>query len=273
MRAGGRRGWPTLELLAIDLKETWRFPIPELLAFLYAFFPLMFGQMVRASGLPAEARLLLGMNSASSLMNFITFILILKNISYGLANEIRKGLVQTYLTYPVGRGRLLLVKVISGILVPVAFVVLSVGVFSAVIVPELALEHVDVLLVGLACMLAGSLLPAALLLFVALLVKRGGTSLGVGIALIFALQITSSLLMLAASLTGWESAWRAYYVLSPFTAYLNYYSVPGSPGSMGQKTVELELWECHAYLASHYAIVIAFYVLAFIYFIRRFEPT
>ena len=214
---------------------------------------------------PEEARLLMSMNFASGLMGFITFIIVLKNIAYGLANEIRKGLLQTYLTYPIGRGRLLLVKVISGILVPVAFVVLSIAVSTAITFPELAAEHPEVLL-------AGSLLPAALMLLVAIVVKRGGTSLAIGIAIVFALQIANSLLMMTASLTGWESAWRAYYVLSPFSAYLAHYSVPGGFTLPG-KSLKLELWECHAYLASHYAIIVALYALAFAYFLRRFEPT
>jgi len=273
MKVGGRRGWPTLELLALDLKEAWRFPIPELLAFLYVFFPLLFAPTVRAAMITGpEARLLMGMNMASGLMSFITFIIILKNIAYGLANEIRKGLLQTYLTYPIGRGRLLLVKVVSGILVPVAFVVLSVAVSTSITFPELAAEHPEVLLAGLACLLAGSLLPAALMLLVAIVVRRGGTSLAIGIAIVFALQVVSSLLMMTAALTGWESAWHAYYVLNPFSAYLAYYSVPGGPTLLGEG-LKLELWECHAYLAGHYAIIVALYALAFAYFLRRFEPT
>ena len=122
----GRR-WPTLEILAMDLKEAYRFPIPEVLAFLYAFFPLIFSPVAYAvTGLEAEeARLLIVMSLSSSMISFITIILILKNISYGLANEIRKGLVQTYLTYPIGRGKFLLVKLISGVLIPLSLIHIS----------------------------------------------------------------------------------------------------------------------------------------------------
>lgn len=270
------RGWPTLEILALDLKEAWRFPIPELLAFLYAFFPLIFTPIVRAAVIvgPEEARLLMGMNAASNTMVLITVALVLKNIAYGLANEIRKGLIQTYMTYPIGRGRLLLVKVISGTLVPVAFIALSVAVCTGITFPDLAAEHFEVVLAGLACLLAAPLLLATFMLLAAIVVKRGGASLAVGIALIFAFEIATGMLFVAAGVTGEESLWRTCYLMEPFMAYLSYYEAPGlGPGPNGPEALKLELWECHAYLGSHYAIILALYALAFIYFLRRFEPT
>ena len=267
------RSWPFLELLAMELKGTWRFPLPEVFVFLYAFLALMFGHMVRAAAtlVAEEARLLLVINASSGMVGFITMILILKNIAYGLANEIRKGLVQTYLTYPIGRGRFLAIKVISGILVPVGMAAGSVVVFTALILPELALKHLDVFAMSLLGLVAGSLLSAALMLLSAVTVRRGGVSLAVSIGIIFAIQIASSILLMAASISGEEALWRAYYVLNPLYALMQHYRLAGlAPGA---EVYRPELWECYAYMAGYYAIVLALYLLTFIYFLRRFEPT
>ncbi|RLI07611.1 hypothetical protein DRO32_03600 [Candidatus Bathyarchaeota archaeon] len=267
----GRR-WPALEILAIDLKEAYRFPIPELLAFLYAFFPLTFSPMVLTltAGLE-EARLLLIMSLSSGMVSFITIVLILKNISYGLANEVRKGLIQTYLTYPVRREALFLVKLVSGILIPAAYVALSIGVFTALNFPDLALKHLDVLIVGLLALLADVLLPASLMLLAAVVVRRGGASLAIGIALWFALGVVSSMLLVIGNLTGWENVVHAYYLLSPLEALLVHYGAIGL-GPIMPGGGKPELWHCHAYLIGNYAIALAFYSLALIYFVRRFEP-
>ncbi|RLI08253.1 hypothetical protein DRO32_02530, partial [Candidatus Bathyarchaeota archaeon] len=268
----GRRRWPMLEVLAIDLKEAYRFPIPELLAFLYAFFPFTFSPAIVAFGPEAEeARLLLIMSLSSGMVSFITMVLILKNISYGLANEVRKGLVQTYLTYPIGRGRFFLAKLISGILIPVSYIILSVCVFTAINLPALAVKHLDILALGLLALLADVLFPAALMFLAAITVKRGGASLAIGIALWFAVGIVSSLLLMIGNITDWEGVVHAYYLFNPLDALLMHYGALGrAPLLPGGEAPEL--WQCYAYLGGNYAITLAFYVLALIYFLRRFEP-
>jgi len=273
MKVGGRRGWPTLELLALDLKEAWRFPIPELLAFLYVFFPLLFAPTVRAAMITGpEARLLMGMNMASGLMSFITFIIILKNIAYGLANEIRKGLLQTYLTYPIGRGRLLALKVFTTVGVPVLYVLLGIWLFALVNLPELMAEHLGIFLTALAAAVGWVLFLSGLLLLIAILVRRGGPALGLGIGAWFGLSLLRTFLATAGGITGQEAYWHAYYVLSPSTAledhYRSIYFVHAGPTSPFRP----ELWQCYAYLASHYALAASFFAAALIYFLRRFEP-
>ncbi len=270
--AVGRR-WPTLEILAMDLKEAYRFPIPEVLAFLYAFFPLIFSPVAYAvTGLEAEeARLLIVMSLSSGMISFITIILILKNISYGLANEIRKGLVQTYLTYPVGRGRFFLAKLTSGILIPVAYVVMSICVFTGLLFPDLALEHLDVFLLGLLAFVADILLPASLMFLAAIVVRRGGASLAIGIALLFAVNVISSILLMIGNITGWEGVRHVYYTLEPLVALMRHYSLSVGGAPLGPGGEAPTMWECMAYLSGNYAIAIAFYTAALIYFLRRFE--
>ncbi|OYT53012.1 hypothetical protein B6U66_00230 [Candidatus Bathyarchaeota archaeon ex4484_135] len=271
--AVGRR-WPTLEILAMDLKEAYRFPIPEILAFLYAFFPLIFSPVAYAAmGLEAEeARLLIIMSLSSSMISFITIILILKNISYGLANEIRKGLVQTYLTYPVGRASFFLVKLISGVLIPIAYIVLSICVFTGLLFPDLALKHLDVFLLGLLAFVADVLLPASLMFLAAIAVRRGGASLAIGIALLFAVNVISSILLMIGNITGWEGVRHVYYTLNPLAALMRHYSLAIGGTPLGPGGGAPTMWECVAYLSGNYAIAIAFYVAALIYFLRRFEP-
>jgi len=272
-----RRRWPTLEILAMEFSTAYRFPIPEVLIFLYVFFPLFFSHVARAIPVSTEeASLLLVISLSQGVMGLITLILILRNVAYGLANEIKKGLMQTYLTYPVGRGRLLLVKLISGILVPIGFVATSVLVFTAINFPELALKYPHVLVVGLASSLGEILLLGSIMFLSAIIIKRGGTSLAVGIALMFILQIADLALSITASITGWEGLWHIRYLLGPSLAFLTYYQAPGAQAGVvvsDGETFVPEFWECMGYLVGHYALIIAICLASLIYFMRRFEPT
>mgnify|MGYP000657406861 CR=1 FL=1 len=269
---GGRRlGSPTLEILAIDLTGAYRFPIAEALAFLYAFFPFL----SRLLGLPLpagaeEGVLLQVMSATQTFLGLITLILILRNISWGLANEVKKGLIQTYLTYPIGRGRLLLVKFISGVLVPVAYVALSILLFTGLNTPGLAARYPHVLALGLLAMLGDILFTASFLFLTAVLVKSAGTSLGVGIITIFGVQIVESVLMVLGILFESAACLQAAFVLSPFMALTLHYS-PGFLGP-GLALFVPGFWDCVGYLAANLSITTGIYVTAFVYFMRGFEP-
>ena len=268
-----KKGMPMLELLAMDIAGAYRPPIPEVLAFLYAFFPLLFSFSASvASGILAdEERLLLVMNLSQSVLGLITIGLILKNVSYGLANELRKGLIQTYMTYPIGRGRLLFVKLLTGVLVPVGYVVFSVLLFTAINMPDLAAEYPHVLALGLLAMVGELLFMASYLFITAIMVRRGGISLVAGIALIFIVQIIKTVLLMGAALTGDVAYLHAMYVLDPFAALLEHYRGASIPPWI-KSTWRPGFWDCVGYLSIHYAILIAIFTATFVYFIRRFEP-
>jgi len=269
------KGTPMLEVLAMDIAGAYRPPIPEVLAFLYAFFPLLFSFAASAtpgiSLMADEERLLLVMSLSQNVLGLITIGLILKNVSYGLANELRKGLIQTYMTYPVGRGKLLFVKLLTGALVPAGYVVFSVLLFTAINMPDLAAEYPHVLALGLLAMVGELLFMASLLFITAIMVKRGGISLVAGIALIFIMQIIRTVLLIGATLTGDVAYLHAMYVLNPFTALLDHYR-GASTLPWTKSTWRPGFWDCVGYLSMHYAILIAVFTATFVYFIRRFEP-
>jgi len=271
-----RKGSPMLEILAIDLAGAYKAPIPEALAFLYAFFPLLFSfaafMTFAMHTISDEARLLTVMSLSQRVLSLITIGLILKNVSYGLANELRKGLIQTYMTYPIGRGRLLFVKLLTGVLVPIGYVAFSVLLFTAINMPDLAAEHPHVLALGLLAMVGELLFMASLLFITAIMVKRGGISLAAGIALIFIIQIISAFLLIGAALTRDVAYLHAMYVLDPFAALLDHYQ-GGRALPWATDTWRPAFWDCVGYLIAHYAILIAIFTAAFVYFIRRFEPT
>ena len=242
------------------------------MAVLYVITPLAFSHLVRALVLSPETRVISAVSLAYGPMEFITLALVLKGISWGLSNEIRKGLIQTYLTYPIGRGRLLALKVFTTVGVPVLYVLLGIWLFALVNLPELMAEHLGIFLTALAAAVGWVLFLSGLLLLIAILVRRGGLALGLGIGAWFGLSLLRTLLATAGGITGQEAYWHAYYVLSPSTALEDHYRGVHFVHAGLTSPFRPELWQCYAYLASHYALAASFFAAALIYFLRRFEP-
>lgn len=268
-----KRAAAILELICIDLSEGWRFPIPELLSFLYTLFPLLFSYLIRSLAIePPEAKLLLAVSVSQGTISLITMLLVLKNISYGLANEVKKGLIQTYLSYPIKRSSLLLTKIVTGILIPILYVVASTMLFAYINFPGLLFRRGIVLLLGLGSLIGRLSLMSGLLLLVAVTVRGGGTSLGLGIALLFGMDVLSMSLNMLGGMTGERLYWDAYYLLNPLEALVIHYGSPHFIYFGYANAFKPGFLTCIIYLSSHYLIVVLVYVLTFIYFTRRFEP-
>lgn len=262
-----------LEFISMELSETWRFPLPELFSFLYVLFPLFFSYLVRSIVMgPPEAKLVFVASLAEGTVSLITILLILKNISYGLANELKGGLIQTYLSYPVGRVALLSVKVFSGILIPLAYVVFSTLTFAYVNLPGLVTKYFNVLALSLLSLIGQLMLAAGLLLLISILVKGGGASLGLGIASLFGLDALSMAFNMLGGTTGEEVYWHAYYLLNPLDALVNHYGSLRFLYVGYGRGFKPSLNQCLTYLSLHYLIVSLIYLASFAYFARRFEP-
>ncbi|MFQ6074388.1 MAG: hypothetical protein ACE5KC_04120, partial [Candidatus Bathyarchaeia archaeon] len=205
-------------------------------------------------------------NSLSGLPLFIFFILILKNIAYGLGSDLEKGVIQTLLSYPLKRRYILTAKLFSALGIAL-LLYLAIQIFALfVIAPDVIQNYFTTICLTYLASLSSTLLLAGLVLLLALLLKRGGLALIVGIVLYFALGIISSLVMFVAAATGSDMAPRVYAVIAPNLVLQGYYG-----GGLAFLT---RVWvptfsEVLLYLGAGYLVVAFVFVIGYIYFDRR----
>lgn len=105
-----KKGSAFLEIFASTLQQDYRFPILEIFAFLYTLGTFIFVSFGRISGVMDERTAFQLVTSLMGLPMFIFIILIFKNIAYGLGNDLEKGTIQTFFSYPLKRRSILTAK-------------------------------------------------------------------------------------------------------------------------------------------------------------------
>jgi len=247
----------------------YRFPLAEIYAALYTFF-LVVSAIPQFGGVSSLIVFFAYLYFATILPKFITNILIAKNVAYGFAGEIERGLMQTYLTYPIKRLDIFVVKVFTCILVPYFYFIFSLLLASYLLyfeVFEIYGSQVLLLIISVAgpCILFGAIITAA-----SLFIRRGGASLGLGIAAYFTIAILEMAMLYFAGATRRYEYILALFVLEPYLAFASHY---GSTFMPFVHLPSITFEEAASYLIAHYFLsFIVFAVIAF-YFIRRFEPT
>ncbi|MCS7385240.1 MAG: hypothetical protein NDF55_00675 [archaeon GB-1867-005] len=269
VKAGYSRLKALLELLSIDLSSAYRFPMAELYAALYAFF-LIVSAIPHIGGIGGMTIFLIYLYFSTVLPKFITNILMAKNIAFGFAGEVEKGLMQTYLTYPLKRLDIFIVKILTCILIPFTYFTLTLLLASYLLYPEVFnLYGFQLLLLILSvtgpCILFGAIVVAA-----SLLIKRGGASLGMGVALYFAIAILEIAMLYFAGTTRRYEYQVALFILEPLFAFASHFGGSLLP-FIHLPTLTFE--ESAVYLIAHYAISIGVLAAVALHFIRRFEPT
>ena len=259
------KGKPFLEVLSSALHEDFRFPFLEIFAFLYTlgtFVFVSFRATLFAQTITNEA---IAYNVTASLLSlplFIFIILIFKNIAYGLGNDLEKGIIQTYFSYPLKRRGILTAKLISALGVAL---ILFLGIqISAlyILAPDVILPQLDTVLLTYAASLSYPLLIAGIMLLLTLKLRRGGITLVAGIVLYFAMSIISGIATVFAFATGSPLALQIISVISPNLALQQYY------GSI------FDFWtpafsEVLLYTGASYVIVVFMFFLGYTYFSRR----
>jgi len=261
------KGRPFVEVFSSALHEDYRFPIIETFAFLYALSTFMFASFVSVST-PGE---LVAYGLISSLLNLpllIFIILIFKNLAYGLGSDIEKGIIQTYLSYPIKRRWILSAKLLSALGVAI-LLLLSVQISALyVLAPDVVAPYIGTVLLTYAANLSFPLLIAGIILLVTLILRRGGLALILGIVLYFALGMIQTLALVVSSGTGSPISLQIASVISPNVVLDRYYQTYSPFGTS-------ELWaptftEVLVYLGASYLIVASLFLVAYLYFSRRF---
>lgn len=260
-----KKGRPFLEIFASAAYEDYRFPILEIFAFLFVLGQFAFANLNVTSSMTSEELMIYWLvSSAMGIPLFIFLILIFKNIAYGLGGDLEKGTIQTYLSYPLSRKKILTAKLLSAIGIAV---LLFFGIQIAALViqaPAMILPNIGIILLLYAANFGYVLLLTSIILLFALFIKKGGAALIVGLAIYFAIGIATSIVLLFASISGSSSLLQAVALLNPATALSAHYGyIPGnivwSPS----------LNEATYYVVGNYVITAILFFLVYYYFSRR----
>lgn len=263
------KGKPFLEVLASAMHEDFRFPFLELFAFLYtlgtfALANFTVGVYSQVGTNEAVAYAVTSSLIGGSLIIFI--ILIFKNVAYGLGSELEKGIIQTYFSYPLKRWAILTAKLLSGIGVSL---LLFLGIqISAlyILAPDIVLPQFSTIILTYAANLSYPLFISAIMLLLTLKLRRGGIGLVLGIVLYFGMGIASSIAFFVALATESALGLQIISVISPTSALQYHYGgLAGLSSSLWTPT----LAETMLYIGGSYVIVVALFILGYIYFSRR----
>jgi ABC-type transport system involved in multi-copper enzyme maturation permease subunit len=216
-----RSGSAFIELLSIFLHLDHRLPLLEASAFLFFSSVLLFSSV--SNGDDSSAFSYMAGFAGLSLTSLIFVALILKNLASGWGNDFEKGTMQTFLIYPLSRGKVFLARLVSSLLVPL--VLLALAQFSAVflIAPGFALASFEILLLGFLASLTTPLLIAVVVVLAVLWAKSGGVPFALGLVAYFSILIFSSFLLTIGYSTGNSIIVWATYFINPVYAFSNYF--------------------------------------------------
>ncbi len=258
-----------LEVFASSLNEDFHFPILEVFVFLYALGTFVFANMTGMLGQFITSGEAVAYGLVSSLTGFPLFIfviLILKNVAYGLGNDIERGVIRTFLSYPLSRRMLLTAKILSSIVIPL-LLLLGIQVSALLILaPDVVMPYMNTVLLSYAAILCHPLLIAALTLIFTLLLKKGGIALITGIILYFMFGIFSGLVMFLAGALNSSLPLKVFAIINPALPLQRYY-VRGMPGGVWTPTLN----EVLLYVSAGYIIVALTFMFGYLYFERRLE--
>jgi ABC-type transport system involved in multi-copper enzyme maturation permease subunit len=263
------KGRPFLEIFTSALNEDYRFPILEIFAFLYTLgtFALASVATITSTNVTDEYTAYITTSSLLGMPLFIFLILIFKNIAYGLGNDIEKGIVQTYFSYPLKRRSILSAKLLSALGVPLALF-LGIQISSLyILAPDIVAPHLVTVLLTYAASLSSVFLIAGIILLLTLALRRGGLALVLGIVLYFALAIIQSLVTYVSVATKSVLSLQIMSIFSPGVALAAYYQIIRTPA--GSQVWTPTFSEVVIYVGASYAIVLSLFLLAYFYFSRR----
>jgi len=263
------KGRPFLEILASSLHGDYKFPILELLVFLFLLSSFVFASLGFGSlEAPEEYFVYHITGSLMGMPLFIFAMLLFRNIASGIGNDLEKGTMQTILAYPLKRRSILTAKLISAF--GVATLVFLGTQFSAlwILAPDMVGPHLQVVLLTYVEYLSLPLLVASLTLLLTLLLKKGTLGVVFGLMMFFLFGILSSLVSLVAYATNSVLPLQLYSVVAPQVATDFYY---GSLLPMGHVFWAPSFSEVLLYTGAGYGITALILFLSYLYFSRRLD--
>jgi len=209
------------EMLSILLHLDHRLPVLEASAFLFFSCVLLFSSV--SSGDAYSAFSYMAGSSGLSLTSLIIVVLILKNMASGWGGDFEKGTMQTFLTYPLSRGKAFLARLVSSLLVPLGLLTLAQFSVVFLIAPNFAFAQFGGLLLGYLTALTTPLLIAAFVLFAVLWAKSGGAPFALGIVTYFMLLIFTAFLLNIGYSAGYNGLVWIIFFLNPVYAFSSHF--------------------------------------------------
>lgn len=257
---------PFLEIFTLALNEDYRFPILEVFVFLFILVTFAFANL--GAGLSGED---IAYNLTSSSLNpslLVLMSLVFINLAYGLGSDIEKGIIQTYLSYPLKRHMILSAKLLSSIILPI-LILLSIQIPALyLLAPKIISEQINTVLLTYAAGLSPILLISGIILLITLLMKRGSLALASGITLYFMFSTISSMIMFTALATKSSITLKLLSIFYPNAALNLYYGIQAYPEAI--KVWSPTFLEVAEYIGVSYLIAVSIFVVAYTYFCRRF---
>lgn len=248
------------EVFALTVHADYRFPQLEIFAFLYAIgaFAFGLGNVTLTHNGPFMLILI------SNLMNiplYVFLILVLKNIAYGLGNDLQKGKIRTLLAYKAKN--IWAAKFLSTLGIGL-LLFFAVQLFALLIIaPAMILTDIGTVLLTYLANIGYVLLLTAIIFLVTILLKRGVVSLVVGILVYLAIGISIQVSLSSASATSSILPLQIISLLNPSTALIANYGL-ASAGIAWVPT----LAESALYLIGNYLIIAFLFFLGYYYFCR-----
>jgi len=189
------------------------------------------------------------------------------NIAYGLGNDIEKGVIQTLLSYPLKRRSILTAKLLSALGIAL-LLFLGMQMFALfLLAPEIISHYFNTVLLSYLANLSNAFLIAGIVLMIALVLKRGGLALVIGVVLYFALGVIGSMVSFV-FWTGSDLPLRAYAVIAPNMALDRYYAGLGAPSYYFGNWIP-SFSDVLVYVGAAYVLVALVFLLGYVYFDRR----
>ena len=272
--ADRRKGPAFTEMLSIFLKQDYRFPVLEIFAFLFSMGILISTSSLQGYNTTYLAYSYLGTGGAIGLPILVFMILIWKNVSFGLGGDLEKGLMQTFLAYPLSRRRLLGARLLSSVGVALGILSLAELVVLLIMMPGFASQQASTLLLNYLSVLATPILITMIVLLVCVLVKSSGVPLLIGIVTYFFAGLFLNLFVGLAEQTKDAALLGFTYLLNPAIAFQSYYNYNFNGGSTGffNSTLGIPGFESTmAYLVGNYAISVILLAVSAFWFARKLE--
>ena len=271
-----------MEVLAISLSEDCRFPVLEVFTFLYVVATIFFSNMNFGSGsvvlfqfiLTDEALIFSIIKGLTGFPIFFLLLLITKNIAFGLGNDLERGTMQTFLSYPLSRKMLLTARLVSSVGVEILlFLGIQVCVLY-IMAPYLVSTYITTIILSYVAALCFPLFITGVALMLSLVLKKGSWGLIIGIIMQFVMQILTTI---ASNLNtaGSEIIVKISSVINPIIALDRYYR--SSPQHFVQEYFfGSNIWspsfsEAIYYIGAGFVLVTFIFLAAYLYFDRRLE--
>ena len=262
-----RRGSAFTELLSIFLHLDHRLPVLEASAFLFFSGVLLFSSV--SNGGASSAFSYMAGPGGLSLTSLILVVLILKNLASGWGNDFEKGTMQTFLTYPLSRGKAFLARLVSSLFVPLGLMTLAQFSVIFLIAPGFALARFGSLLLGFLTSLTTPLLVAALVVLAVLWAKSGGVPFALGLVAYFMMLIFLAFLFSVGSSGGYHYVVWAVFFLNPVYAFSSYFN--NQTGMFGYNTPVPTYAQAVELLAANLLLSLALLAVGALLFVKRTE--